>query len=88
MNVLESIINGNCNLDECIKRYYKKIKVNVKMTINSVACLRNNKVTRDNSHVVVFQEVDQTPKETQTEMKIVKFYYRINFFFEFQLVVF
>lgn len=84
LNVLKSIVNGDCNLDECIKRYYKRIKVNAKMTINSVACLRNNKVSRDNSHVVVFQEVDQTPKETQTDMKIVKFYYRINFFFEFQ----
>ena len=77
---LEATLDINRNLNDYVKAYYKKAKIDRDLMIGSVVDVKS----RDNSYVLVRQSIDQTPKSRTTNMVVKSFYYRINYFFEFQ----
>lgn len=77
--ILREMLDDTASLNQCVK-YFKKIKINANTTINSVEDTRS---TRDNSHVLVEQQIDLNQRQVDTDMVERNFYYRINYFFEF-----
>lgn len=80
---LRDMLLENCDLNQFVVQYFKKVKINAHTTITSVGSTGNGK--RDNSCVLVREEIDLTPQSATTNMVVKSFYYRINYFFEFKV---
>ena len=80
VNILTSMLMLNHNLDQYVTKFFKRVKINQHMTVNSTA---DTKRSRDNSNVVVQQEIDRNERGSDADMHVKSFYYRINCFFEF-----
>lgn len=80
LKILESMLNENNDINQFVKGYFKKVKINNQTTINSSA---DTQRSRDNSYVLVLQEIDRKEKQIDSDMVVQSFYYRINFFVKF-----
>ena len=73
------IVDGH-DLNQYVRKYYKKVEIKKGITINSVT---DSESRRDSSHVAVRQQVDEAANQPNARMTVKTYYYRINFFFEF-----
>jgi hypothetical protein len=78
--ILRSMRANGHDLNQYVKKYYKKVEIKKGITITSAA---DTESRRDSSHVAVRQQVDVAANQPDARMAVKTYFYRINFFFEF-----